>query len=233
LGPLSFPIEKSYARILISVIDNPVPQEARVRSVRPVVYAVDDDESMLRSLWRLLSLAGYETRTFASAAEFLENVDTAGYGCVLLDLRMPGMSGLEALDEMKRIGCSLPLIFVSGTGDIPSAVKAVKEGAIDFLTKPVDGSQLLATISAALERHRAALEAGQELLELRSRFARLSDRERDVCLGVARGLLNKQIAGELGISEKTVKIHRGRVTKKMCAGSVAELVQMLARLGAV
>jgi FixJ family two-component response regulator len=222
-----------YACTSMPVVDSTASQENAVRVGKPIIYAVDDDESMLRGLWRLLSLAGYEAKTFSSAADFLGSVDTAGHGCVLLDLCMPGMSGLEALEEMKRIGCSLPLIFISGAGDIPSAVKAVKEGAVDFLTKPVDATQLLATISSALERRSAALVAETELESLRARFACLTDRERDVCLGVGRGLLNKQVAAELGISEKTVKIHRGRVTKKLKAQSVAELVQILSRLGAV
>jgi FixJ family two-component response regulator len=202
-------------------------------AARPVVYAVDDDESMLRSLWRLLSLAGYDVKTFASAREFLDQLEASAYGCVILDLRMPGMSGLDALEEMRRLGCTLPLVFLSGEGDIPSAVQAVKGGALDFLTKPVDPPQFLATVEKALARHREILAADSELEALRALFARLTQREKDVCLGIGRGLLNKQIAAELGISEKTVKIHRGRLTRKLNARSVAELVQMLSRLGTI
>ena len=194
------------------------------------VFVVDDDPSVLRSLERLLRAAEYAVETYASPRAFLESAPVDRPGCVVVDLRMPELGGLDLQEELSRRGFPLPLIFLTGHGDVPSSVRAMKGGAIDFLSKPCDETDLLAAVERALARDAEAREARAEREAVGARFAALTPREREVCLLVARGLLNKQIAAELGTAEKTVKIHRGRVMEKLGADSVAALVRLVDRL---
>ncbi|WP_164016854.1 response regulator transcription factor [Pyxidicoccus trucidator] len=194
------------------------------------IFLVDDDDSMLRGLGRLLKAAGYATRPFASPSKFLAQLPGDTPGCAVLDLRMPGLNGLELQQAMARSDCHLPVIFISGHGDVPASVKAMKSGAVDFLLKPFDEQQLLDAITQALAKDAAARAARAEANSLRTRHAALTPREREVCALVSQGLPNKLIAEQLGTSEKTVKVHRGRVIHKLGVGSVAELVRLVDRL---
>ena len=197
----------------------------------PTVFIVDDDPSARRGLARLARTAGFTVEAFASAREFLESSQGDGPGCIVLDVKMPGLSGLDLQAEMNKAKYSMPIIFLSGCGDVPMTAHAMKEGALDFLTKPVDRDQLLNAIRAALERDSVAREEHAGLETIRARLARLTPREFEVMTFVLAGLLNKQIAYELGIAEDTVKIHRGRVMSKMGVVSVAELVRLTQRAG--
>jgi FixJ family two-component response regulator len=195
-----------------------------------VVYIVDDNPSVCRALCRLLQAAGLEAVAFASGEEFLAHPHHDGAGCLILDMRMPGLSGLELQERLGQIQETLPIIFLTGHGNVPNTVQAMKGGAVDFLQKPVDDEELLAAVqrALALSRQRRAEQAAR--LEIESRLRTLTPRERQVLELVVKGLLNKQIAGELGAAEKTIKIHRGRVMQKMRASSVADLVHMAERL---
>jgi FixJ family two-component response regulator len=195
------------------------------------IYLVDDDESTLRSLGRLLRIEGFDTVLFASPSDFLQSLGQANAGCVIADLKMPEMSGIEMYEMMKRAGCILPVIFLSGQGAIPDSVMAMKRGAINFLTKPATREDILAAIEEAFRFQDAKQQEHSENAEIRRRFGSLTPREKEVCIKVTEGLLNKQIAGDLGITEKTIKVHRGRVMEKMAADSVAALVRMVARVG--
>ena len=180
----------------------------------------------------MLRAAGHAVEAFASAREFLARERDEGPGCLVLDLRMPGMTGLELQDALERAGYAIPVVFVSGHGDIPASVKAMKAGAIDFLTKPVQNRDLLQAIERALARDRAARATRVERGDAaRARVARLTPRERQVCALVATGMLNKQIAAELGTGEKNIKLHRAHVMEKLGVGSVAELVRLVDRAG--
>jgi len=190
------------------------------------VFVVDDDMAVRRSLARLLRSAGLNVETFPSAREFLDRLPSAPAGCIVLDVRMPGMTGPELFDQMAGKGLSLPVVFLTGHGDVPTSVRAMKKGAVDFLLKPVDDEVLLQAIRQAVARHVSQQAREQERWSIEGRLRRLSAREREVMEYVIRGDLNKQIAADLGISEKTVKVHRGRVMAKMEAGSVAELVRL-------
>jgi len=190
------------------------------------IFIVDDVPSVRKSLLRLVRSAGWQGEAMASASEFLSRPAFPDYGCLLLDVRMPGMTGPELRDQMLARRISLPVIFLTGHGDVPTGVEAMKKGAVDFLVKPVDDKVLLQTIEVALERHRVARTRARELEKIHERVARLSDREREVMEYVIAGCLNKEIADELGIALKTVKVHRGRVMQKMEANSVAELVHL-------
>ncbi len=190
------------------------------------VFVVDDDQAVRRSLERLIRSAGLNVETYSSATEFLEKPPSSGAGCVVLDVRMPGMTGPELFDRMAEQGFSLPVVFLTGHGDVPTGVQAMKKGAVDFLLKPVDDEVLLQVIRQAVARHAAEQARDQVRQGIQDRLCRLSPREREVMEHVIRGQLNKQIAFDLGISEKTVKVHRGRVMAKMEAGSVAELVRL-------
>jgi FixJ family two-component response regulator len=195
-----------------------------------VLYVVDDDPSVRQSLQRLLRVAGYEVRAFSTAMEFREAYDGTGPGCLLLDLCLPGLSGLEVLEQLEQQQSPLRVVFISGRGDIASTVAAMKHGALDFLTKPFDEQALLAAVSSALQRSAASWAEHLERATLRQRFDTLTPREREVCRLVAAGYLNKQAAYELGTAEKTIKVHRARVMSKLQVGSVAELVRLVDHL---
>jgi len=191
----------------------------------PFVNVVDDDALVLRSLGRLLRSAGFAVRTFPSSEEFLSKTQSGEPGCLVLDLTMPGVNGLDLQAQLARTGNECPVVFLSGNADISQSVKAMKAGAVDFLTKPVDDETLLRAVEEAIARH-AASDARRKAREaIAARLALLSERERQVMHHVIRGRLNKQIAAELQIALKTVKVHRGRVMEKMACASVAELVQ--------
>jgi FixJ family two-component response regulator len=193
---------------------------------RPTVFIIDDDPSASKGLSRLVRAAGMHVEAYGSAREFLERRHYDGNGCILLDVKMPEMNGLELQEELAKANYSLPIIFVSGHADVPMTAQAMKKGALDFLTKPVDRDHLLKAIYDSLAKDRENREMLSVKAKVRDRLATLSPREYEVMTFVIAGMLNKQIAYELGIVEDTVKIHRGRVMKKMNAASVPELVRL-------
>jgi RNA polymerase sigma factor (sigma-70 family) len=195
-----------------------------------VVHVVDDDASWRTSVQRLMSAVGYDVVLYESAERFLEDAKVDAPGCVLLDVRMPGLSGLQLQERLTAMRPSLTVIFVSGHGDIPTSVLAMKAGAEDFLTKPVDTDVLLRTVGRAVERDRAERDRRAQLDVLRGRLETLTPSERKVFDLVVRGKLNKQIAAELGVSENTIKAHRRHIMKKMGAANFAELMLMIERL---
>jgi len=195
------------------------------------VYVVDDDESIRRSLARLLRAAGFTVETFSSAQAFLAHDPPDRVACIVLDVRLPGVSGLDLQSALLGAGRAMPIIFITGFGNVPMSVQAMKGGAIDFLQKPYDEKELLGAVERALARERHARADRAERLVVQRRFDTLTPREREVLRLVVAGLLNKQIAFNLGAAEKTVKIHRGRVMHKMQAESVADLVRMTQRIG--
>jgi FixJ family two-component response regulator len=197
----------------------------------PIVFIVDDDRDVRDSLRRLLTSVGLVAQVFDSAQAFLTARRPDAPSCLVLDVRLPGLSGLDLQRELAAADISLPIIFLTGYGDIPMSVGAMKAGAVEFLTKPFREQALLDAIRHAIDRDRLARAERRELTELRHRYGLLTPRERDVMAGVIAGLLNKQIAAELGTSEVTVKEQRGHVMQKMQVGSVAELVRAAARLG--
>jgi FixJ family two-component response regulator len=200
-------------------------------SEAPILLVVDDDESVRRALWRLLSAAGYAVETFATAQELLEREPLTVAGCLILDVHLPGLSGLELHDLLRSTGMEKATIFISGEEDVSSSIRAMKSGAIDFLTKPIDANELLPAVERAIARDRAIRSVDAELSVLRRRAARLTPRETEVCALVASGRLNKQIAAVLGTSAKTVKVHRARVMTKLEVHSLPELVRVADRLG--
>jgi FixJ family two-component response regulator len=197
----------------------------------PIVFVVDDEPAVCISLTRLLRTVGLEARTYASAQEFLLCERPDAPGCLVLDVRLPGLSGLDLQQELTAAKIDLPVIFITGHGDIPMSVRAMKAGAVEFLTKPFREQELLEAIHRGIEQNRVMRQNSAELRILQGRYALLTPREREVFPRVTRGLLNKQIAAELGTSEKTIKVHRGQVMQKMKAASLAHLIQMAEKLG--
>ena len=197
----------------------------------PVIFVVDDDKSVRDSLRRLLTSVGLSVEVFPTAQAFLNRPRPDTPGCVVLDVRLPGLSGLDLQRELAGTDAPLPIVFITGHGDIPMSVRAMKAGAVEFLTKPFREQDLLDAIRSAIERDRTMRAERYERTQLRSRYASLTPRERDVLARIVGGFLNKQIAAELGTTEATVKEQRAHVMAKMQAGSVAELVRFAARLG--
>lgn len=198
----------------------------------PIVHIVDDDRSLRDAVQSLLESVGLRARAYASSAEFIDARAWSGPGCLLLDVRLPGVSGLEFQGRMESLGVHLPVIFMTGHGDIPMSVRGMKAGAVDFLTKPFRDQDLLDAVALALDRDRTRRASDADVEDLRTRFAMLSPREQEVMRLVAAGRMNKQVAGELGISEVTVKIHRGAAMRKMAARTLPDLVRMADLLGA-
>jgi FixJ family two-component response regulator len=197
----------------------------------PIVYVVDDEPVVSISLKRLLRSVGLEARTYASAQEFLRSERPDAPGCLILDVRLPGLSGLDLQQELTAAKIDLPVIFITGHGDIPMSVRAMKAGAVEFLTKPFREQELLEAIERAIKQSRVVRQHDAVIRVLQKRYALLTPREREVFPRVTSGLPNKQIAGQLGTSEKTIKVHRGQVMQKMKAESLADLIQMAAKLG--
>ena len=195
------------------------------------MFVVDDDPGVLRALTRLLVAAGFEARAFPLPAAFLEQHDPATPGCLVLDVALPGLDGLQLQQTLTASGAGRPIVFITGRGDIPSSVRAMKAGAVDFLTKPVNDRELLAAVRNAIEMNRRARVAQIELDALGQRLASLTPREREVLAHVVAGRLNKQIAADLGTVEKTIKVHRARIMQKTAARSLAELVRIADKLG--
>jgi FixJ family two-component response regulator len=195
------------------------------------VFLVDDDAGVLKALSRLLRARGYEVRSFTSPRAFLADHDASIAGCAVFDVSMPGLDGLELQQALSAGGSQRPVIFLTGTGDIPTSVRAMRAGALDFLTKPVDDDDLLTAIARAEKQDAGTRHANAELDQINARFAVLTPREHEVMTHVIAGRLNKQIAGDLGTVEKTIKVHRGRVMEKLGVRSVAELVRLAEKAG--
>lgn len=192
----------------------------------PTVFVIDDDEDMRSALGNLFRSVGHEVKLFGSAAEFLEDASSDMPGCLVLDVRLPGMSGLDFQNKLASTNAHIPIVFMTGHGDIPMSVRAMKAGAVDFLTKPFRDQDMLDAVTRAIEADRTRRSSQQATSGVRDSYGRLSPREREVMTLVTRGLMNKQVAHELGLSEITVKLYRGQAMRKMGAGSLADLVRM-------
>ena len=199
--------------------------------MRPTVFVIDDDASVCKSLGRLFRSLGFDAETFASAELFLKREHYDGIGCLVLDVRMPGLSGMDLQDELSRADYSMPIIFITGHGNIPMSVQAMKKGAVNFLAKPFDDEELLQAVREAIEKDRGAKAERAEVHDIRRRIELLTPREVEILRYVITGMLNKQIALKLGIAEKTVKVHRGRIMEKLRVDSVAELVRLAEKAG--
>ena len=199
--------------------------------VSPVVFVIDDDRYVRESLTELFTSVGLQVAAFGSPSEFLRNQTAGTPGCLVLDVRLPGSSGLDFQTDLARAGVQLPIIFITGHGDIPMTVRAMKAGAVEFLTKPFRDQDLLDAVQRGLDLDRTRREQDKSEAELRSRLALLTPREREVIAFVSAGLMNKQIAGKLGVAEITVKMHRGNAMRKMQASSLADLMRMVQVLG--
>ncbi len=197
----------------------------------PTVFVIDDDEDMRSALGNLFRSVGHEVKLFGSAAEFLQDTSSDAPGCLVLDVRLPGMSGLDFQNRLASANANIPIVFMTGHGDIPMSVRAMKAGAVDFLTKPFRDQDMLDAVTRAIEADRVRRSSEQATSGVRESFERLSPREREVMTLVTRGLMNKQVAHELGLSEITVKLYRGQAMRKMEAGSLADLVRMAGLLG--
>ena len=196
-----------------------------------MVFLIDDEPSVLKALARVIGATGFRTASFSSPQSFLEQYEPAARGCIVLDVSMPGFTGLELQQALIEKNCSLPIVFLTGRGDIPTSVRAMKHGAVDFLTKPVDDYDLIAAVDRALAREATDHVRRAQITELQMRFSTLTSREQEVLGHVIAGRLNKQIAAVLGTTEKTVKVHRARVMEKMQAQSLAELVRLSGTAG--
>jgi FixJ family two-component response regulator len=204
-----------------------------VKTRAPIVHVVDDDESFRAAVIRLLEAAGFAARGYGSAGDFLIARPGDAPGCLLLDIQLPGPSGLELQSALAEQGVALPVVFLTGHGNVPASVRAMRAGAVDFLEKPVEREPLLRAVQEALTRGAGARAAGERLRALRARYETLSPREREVFAGVVAGRLNKQIAADIGAAERTVKAHRAQVLAKMGVGSVAELARVATEMGQV
>lgn len=202
-----------------------------MNAVMPTVHVVEDEPAVLRSLMRVLSNAGLRVRGYESPYEFLSQVDRASAGCIVIDLCLPGMTGLDLQEQLTRNGCLQPVVFVTGNADVSASVRALRAGALDFLIKPVEAQALLESVNEALQRSAIELRKRINRSIVQQRAAKLTARECQVFGGVVCGLLNKQIAAQFGVSEKTIKVHRGRVMQKMGAHTVAQLVRMADQCG--
>jgi FixJ family two-component response regulator len=213
------------------VTERPKPSRDVAPAKDPIVFVIDDDASMRRALANLFQSVGLGVEVFGSASEMLQSKLPDVAGCLVLDIRLPGLSGLDFQIELARANIHIPIIFVTGHGDIPMTVRAMKGGAVDFLTKPFRDQDMLDAVAKAIERDRSRREAEKIVTNIQALFDTLTPREREILALVASGLMNKQIAAELGLAEITVKIHRGHIVKKMGAKSLADLIRMAETLG--